>query len=649
MAASAAPRATNETPVGRLRLVAGSFVAVAGTFLFRYLTVTFTNDDFVHLSRAQQIVYGEVPIRDFFDPGLALQYYASAAALVWSGHNLFGEALLSIAFIAAGAGLTFVAAARLSHSFWLAAAATFAAVMSMPRLYNYPKVFFYVLAIVVAWQYASRPRTRTLVGLAVVTAVAFLFRHDHGVYIGLAVIVLLAILHWERPGQIVASVARYWAITFLLLLPFLVFVQTTIGLARHAGGTSTAAQSLATVRINWRPVSIDLTAPLWVVRPPSGPRVNVRWMSGLDAAARRDLERRHELLSPEHVEDSTWSYVLGHVDRDHIGALVDDPAVADTHGIDRGRRVLEVELPRYLELQRRFRVLRLRLAPGVFSPGNAAAWFYYVTLLLPVAGLALLLWRGAVSRPEAAVAGMASVLCLITVQTLVRGSPDSRLPDVASSIAVVGAWVGARCRGADIARGRVARRTLTAVVVAAVTVTMWSVWTFAEGGANLENSRILTGPAGIWRRATTVTERLRSRPIDNWTREAPDLGGIVRYVFECTAPTDRLLVTWFAPELLFYTERAFAGGQVYLIAGWHASPEDQRDTVGRLERQRVPIVLEHVDSDYGPIFPIVAEYVHRHYRQVSIEAETMRGFRVLVDQRLQPTGTYEPLGTPCYR
>jgi len=62
-------------------LIIGAIVAVAGTFLFRFLTVEYTNDHFVHLSRVAQILYGDVPIRDFFDPCLTLQYYASAAAL----------------------------------------------------------------------------------------------------------------------------------------------------------------------------------------------------------------------------------------------------------------------------------------------------------------------------------------------------------------------------------------------------------------------------------------------------------------------------------------------------------------------------------------------------------------------------------------
>src|SRR5512139_3851513 len=151
------PRAARGASIRGVVLILGTMAVVVTTFVFRFLTVEYTNDHFVHLSRGAQILYGDVPIRDFFDPGLTLQYYASAAALALSGHNLFGETILTAGFIAAGAGLTFVAAARLSGSLWLAVAATAMAVLSMPRLYNYPKVFFYVAALVVAWLYATRP------------------------------------------------------------------------------------------------------------------------------------------------------------------------------------------------------------------------------------------------------------------------------------------------------------------------------------------------------------------------------------------------------------------------------------------------------------------------------------------------------------
>jgi hypothetical protein len=641
------PPSDGGSSISRRALITGAIVAVAGTFLFRFLTVEYTNDHFVHLSRGAQILYGEVPIRDFFDPGMTLQYYASAAALLWSGHNLYGETILTVGFIAAAAGLTFVAATRLSGSIWLAAAATATAVLSMPRLYNYPKVFFYVAAIVVAWRYASRPGTGGLIALAVTTAVAFFFRHDHGVYIGFASVVLLVILHWPQPKQVLTTVTQYGCVTLLLLLPYLIFVQSTVGLRHHAGNAADLV-----VRVLWIPVSIDLGAPLVAMAPPSGPRVNVRWHDNIDAETRERLERRHELVSREHVEGSTWSYVPVYLDREHIGALVDDPAVADTHGIDRPGRGLEVEPPAYVMLQRQLPTLRVRLAPGVFSRGNAEAWFYYVTSLLPLVGLvllALLFGRGRLSKPEMAVVGMTCVLGLIIVQMLVRGSPDSRLPDVANPISVIGAWVGARVLGFSVGAGRLARRTCATLVAAMVMVTLWSVVTFAQVSTSLETSGILSGPAGVWRRMGVVAERLKLRPIENWTRQAPGIGALMRYAFECTSDTDRLMAAWFAPEVYFYVERAFAGGQVYFYQPRHNSPDDQRLTIERLARERVPIVMEKVDVEYGNYFPLVAEYVHNHYREVPIQGDIVRGFRVLVDPRVTPTGTYEPFGAPCYR
>jgi hypothetical protein len=63
----------------------------------------------------------------------------------------------------------------------------------------------------------------------------------------------------------------------------------------------------------------------------------------------------------------------------------------------------------------------------------------------------------------------------------------------------------------------------------------------------------------------------------------------------------------------------------------------------------VPIVIERTGWNYQQFFPIVADYVGRRYTEVPLPAGAMRGLRVLVDRHLAPTGTYEPLGTPCYR
>jgi hypothetical protein len=136
----------------------------------------------------------------------------------------------------------------------------------------------------------------------------------------------------------------------------------------------------------------------------------------------------------------------------------------------------------------------------------------------------------------------------------------------------------------------------------------------------------------------------------------------MRYLYECTSASDRVLVTYFNPNVYFFAERGFAGGHVFLDSGWQNSPADQRLMVERLKRQRVPIVLslpydpgrgEDQDKQAKTLplaFPLVAEYLQGRY---TVAAESAFGgsrvFRVLVDSRLTPTGTFEALGLPCYR
>ena len=61
-----------------------------------------------------------------------------------------------------------------------------------PRLYSYPKIVLYALAVLGWWACVRRPAPSRLAALGVLTAIAFLFRHDHGVYIGVGTATLLA-------------------------------------------------------------------------------------------------------------------------------------------------------------------------------------------------------------------------------------------------------------------------------------------------------------------------------------------------------------------------------------------------------------------------------------------------------------------------
>ena len=221
---------------GRVNLGILDLGVFAGAFLFRWLTVEFTNDHFVHLSRARQILLGDVPIRDFFDLGMFLQYYLSSAAQLVFGDNLFGEALLTISLVAFGTMLVFHLSAQLSGSRWLAAGATLLTVLAFPRLYNYPKVFLYVSAIGLVWLYTHRGSRLHVSLMAALTAVAFLLRHDHGVYIAGMMVCFLGLREWGG-AQLWRRLALYAGVTAGLVLPYLVFVQMTTGLVSFVGGS----------------------------------------------------------------------------------------------------------------------------------------------------------------------------------------------------------------------------------------------------------------------------------------------------------------------------------------------------------------------------------------------------------------------------
>ena len=171
-------------------------------------------------------------------------------------------------------------------------------------------------------------------------------------------------------------------------------------------------------------------------------------------------------------------------------------------------------------------------------------------------------WAGRVARPEAAVVAAAAILCFIISHTLIRGSPDSRLADVAAPTFVLAAWLARRSGNDDPGRPPVRARLARAGIVSLFLVTFWSVWTVGGTGmtgglgARVANTGIWDGPAGVWQQLGVVNRRLRDRPIDAWAPPgSTGLRALTRYLLDCTAPSDRILVTWYAPDVFYYAER----------------------------------------------------------------------------------------------
>ena len=116
-------------------LVATAASLGALCFLYRYLTFRgFTNDHFVTLARAQQIVLGDLPVRDFLEPGLPLASAVLAVVTVISFLMRYDHGVYIAAGCAAG-----IAAARWKDGFRQAANAVAAyvaaaAVLIVPYL-----------------------------------------------------------------------------------------------------------------------------------------------------------------------------------------------------------------------------------------------------------------------------------------------------------------------------------------------------------------------------------------------------------------------------------------------------------------------------------------------------------------------------------
>jgi hypothetical protein len=202
------------------------------TALFRFLQLKdgFPNDHFLYLAGAQQILYGDWPTRDFLDQGLPLMYVGSAIAQLLFGKTLFAEGVLTSVAFALAAVLTAAAVRELTGSRILALLAAVLEVAIVTRSYGYPKILVYAAAFYVLQRYVTRPTTVRLFALAAAIVVAFLFRHDHGLYLGVGGMLAawLAGDPERGPGGL-RRAATLAGMIALLTAPYVIYVQVVGG------------------------------------------------------------------------------------------------------------------------------------------------------------------------------------------------------------------------------------------------------------------------------------------------------------------------------------------------------------------------------------------------------------------------------------
>jgi hypothetical protein len=266
----------NSSIVHRPSSILATAVAVALlAAAWRFLTFTgFNNDHYIYLAGAQQMVFGEWPVRDFVDPGWPLMYGVSAAARVLLGRELWVELLVVSSAFAIGAAFTLAAAARLSGSIALALMVTLLEIGLNPRSFGYPKLLLYAIA---GWAFVGatrQPTQRRAILLAALTVVAFLFRHDHGLYIGAGSFVAIVLGSAREGGQaIVRRAAIFAGAVLLFVLPWVIFVQYQVGLVEYltpalefsrAEAEGTVLRSLPQIDLSGGPVAAQVNWEAWL-------------------------------------------------------------------------------------------------------------------------------------------------------------------------------------------------------------------------------------------------------------------------------------------------------------------------------------------------------------------------------------------------
>ena len=93
---------------------------------------------------------------------------------------------------------------------------------------------------------------------------------------------------------------------------------------------------------------LALTLPLAArgLYGPPGAWVHIRWQPSVDTAERQRLETALRLVDGQVVAPTTWRYDLTDFSAHHIRAVVEHPAVEDTHYIDRQQYTLDPEASR---------------------------------------------------------------------------------------------------------------------------------------------------------------------------------------------------------------------------------------------------------------------------------------------------------------
>jgi hypothetical protein len=519
-------------------------------------------------------------------------------------------------------------------------------VLAYPLGYSYPKYLPYAMVFIAFFAYVTRPSRGRLVLTAAAVACAFLLRHDHGVILGGAVGVALAAE--TVPVRLrLRNVALFVVCAVALTVPYLAWVQAHDGIVEYVrDGIAFSQREAEKADWSFPRLAIDPDAPVieWKpLGPPArDPAVNVRWVEGLSPERQIERERAHGLTRVQAEGERTWRYELRAAADADLRQLVEDPLVEDTQGIDRQTFAL-------LDQPERSWLNELSIpVPGsaLRSTTNGAGILFYLVWAWPLLVAVALLARWHDLPPAfRSIVVLAAAVQIGMNLTMLRDPLTTRIRDV---LAPTGVLIACALAAPLL---RVVRASWTpayrVVAVGLAVMTLAAAGAVGSAGQTLADTGVTRSfGLGTFDRARAIRREF-APPHERTGRQDQPL---VRYLAACTPVGARILTIAFAPQLFFYTGRAFAAGQVALIAGYSATTRADAQMLERMQRQDVPFVV--LDRDFeremALSWPRLAAHVTANYSEVFSVSENRQTVAVLADRRRVPLGTFGARNSPCF-
>ena len=659
-------------------------VAVTAVVRFLTLEMKLSGDDHFGLWIAGAVLRGAVPNVDIFDAGGPMPWWLSLAGQWLSGYRLIGEVAMAILFESVAVALAFVLTWRASRSPFIAAAVVPLSLILLlaTKLYVYPKLFLYPLVLAVAWRYLARPNRWRLLEMAFVIALAFLFRHDHGVYatVGVTAAIVLS-TGFSRFGDMARSLATVAGLVVLLLSPWLAWIAATEGLLAY-GTSRIQLSSAAGIAVARPPLGLTVTgAQPWVALPaPEPASIEVTW-TGLGTgftgvltdADRIAREQRYGLGPAGAGAEGSLRYDLRDTSLANVSALVADPAVDVLTGLDPLSSTPVAEADLMGRWRRQLPPLRLQVLSGVLHRENAPRWLFTLFVCLPLATLLILGLDARRGRPERFPGERPAMITAAILLAAAEAGLMRKLgyfSDLTTLGIVLGGWLlstvwaprlpptGAR-HTARLPEGLQLFATVSVLIVTLIAAGVFvKLSTYFE--AYTENNSAAQATGTLSRRVSDLMAAyMTAPPVDTYA--PPGIGDdriLIRYFYECTAPGDAIWELGGNFAWPYYAERTVVQHPFWFI-GFKSTPADQARTLAWVAAHPVPLIF--AKDGTRPLqwlegYSEVHRYAEGRFQDVTTPAvkqlyanDNNRGVWILADRTLTPTRTFEPLGLPCFR